>query len=74
MATSGELFGDRLSQVDPGLTDTQYQSLKSTCSRRFRLQMKRELLQHFRNVSLDTWLYLLSNRWRAIKRRLHLSD
>jgi len=62
-----QAFSDGLSQVGSGLTDTQYQSLRSNYSRRFRLQMKWELLRHFWNVSMDTWLCLLSNRWRAIR-------
>ncbi len=62
------------SQIGSGLTDTQYQSLKSTYVRRFRRQMKLELLQHFWNVSLDTWLFLLTNRWRAIKKRLRFTN
>jgi poly-gamma-glutamate capsule biosynthesis protein CapA/YwtB (metallophosphatase superfamily) len=61
-----QVCDDRLSQVYPGLTETQYQSIKSTYSRRYRLQMKRELFQHFWDVSADTWLCLLSNRWRKI--------
>ncbi len=60
-------FGNSLSQVDPGLTDTQYQSLRSTYSRRFRLRMMWELFRHFWKVSIDTWLCLLSNRWRKIR-------
>lgn len=69
-----QAYSDGLSQVGPGLTDTQYQSLRSTYSRRFRLQMKWELLRHLWNVSIDTWLCLLTNRWRAIRGRLQLSD
>lgn len=74
MGSGDPVFNNELSKVDSGLTDTEYRSMKSTYSRRFRLQMKWELLRHFWNVSLDTWLYLLSNRWRAIRGLLRLSD
>jgi hypothetical protein len=68
--SSFQAFSEGLSQVGPGYTDTQYQSLRSTYSRRFRLQMKWELLQHFWNVSIDTWRCLLSKRWRKIRGQL----
>ncbi len=69
--SSSSTFSGGLSQIGPGLTDSQYQSLRSTYSRRFRQQMKWELLRHFWNVSIDTWLFLLSHRWQKIKVRLY---
>lgn len=63
-----------LSQIYQGLTDAQYRTLKSSCSRRFRLDMKWELLRHFWKVTKGTWLLLLSNRWRAIRRWLRKHD
>lgn len=68
------MCNDELSQVNQGLTDSKYQAIKTSYSRRFRLRMKRELLRHFWNVSTDTWLCLLSNRWHVIKGRLRFSD
>lgn len=74
--TGGSLpaFDDRSSLVGSGFADIQYQSLKSACSRHFRAQMKWELLRHFREVSTDTWLFLLANRWRAIRGQRRFAD
>lgn len=74
MGGGGMVSDSGLSQIYPGLTDLQYRSLKSSCSRRFRLEMKWELLRHFWKVTRDTWLCLLSNRWCAIRGRLRKSD
>ncbi len=60
-------FKDASFRVDSGLTDTQYQRLASACTRLIRLHMKWELLRHFWNVSIDTWLCLLSNRWQKFR-------
>lgn len=64
-------FNERLIQIIPDLSISQYELLKSKFSRRFRFQMKWELLRHFWNVSFDTWSYLLSNNWWKLKRQLH---
>lgn len=72
-ANNFQEFYDGPSRV-PDLTTTEYQLIKSTYTRRYRLRMKAELLQHFWNVSVDTWLCLISNRWRAIKHRFQLTD
>jgi hypothetical protein len=68
--SGGQAFSDGQFKVVAGLTETQYQSLRSTYTRRFRLNMVRELLLHFWNVSIDTWQCLLSNRLRKIRGQL----